>query len=405
MKTNRMVRMLCALMVMLLAMSGTNYALAVDEALAAKAASPASVTLDVTEETLLPGQMLQLTATVEPADASQSVTWKSSKTSVATVSSKGKVTAKGSGTAKITATTKKGGKKASCTITVSKSFAGTNVHFYGIGNSNYISASKLPGCKQDVDDMAAVYASATFASKPVYPVVRYDQTGAQMVSMLESMATNPSITENDITVLYYSGHGLKDADPAYHGALIGIDARSYGSDSAYVTVGIVQRILDRVPGHVVVILDSCYSGQFIKTKGSGQSLRAAAAASNNAWISALSGSKATNFNAKSMPEDSPYKNKYRLLTASSNAQESTMLTEKMGASYGLFTWKLTSKLQNMSADSNNDRIVSLKELYNSVNKSVASFRTAWNRAYPKNKIEQVTKVWPSENNFPVFARN
>ena len=50
--------------------------------------------------------------------SNKAVTWKSSNTKVATVSSTGKVTAVGKGTATITATTKVGNKKASSKITV-----------------------------------------------------------------------------------------------------------------------------------------------------------------------------------------------------------------------------------------------------------------------------------------------
>ncbi|MGN0443910.1 MAG: Ig domain-containing protein [Acutalibacteraceae bacterium] len=62
---------------------------------------------------------VKLSATVSPAKATtKSVSWKSSNTKVATVSSSGIVTAKGPGTATITCTTTDGGYKATCKITV-----------------------------------------------------------------------------------------------------------------------------------------------------------------------------------------------------------------------------------------------------------------------------------------------
>ena len=75
------------------------------------------------------GQTVQLTATVAPSNAAnKNITWKSSNTSVATVSSKGVVTAVGNGTAKITATTNSGGKTATCQVTVSIATTGVSLN-------------------------------------------------------------------------------------------------------------------------------------------------------------------------------------------------------------------------------------------------------------------------------------
>ena len=79
-----------------------------------------SITLSETQVSLVPGETLQLTATVAPYNTSnKSVTWKSSKTSVATVSADGLVTAKSEGSATITATTADGTNlSAKCQVTV-----------------------------------------------------------------------------------------------------------------------------------------------------------------------------------------------------------------------------------------------------------------------------------------------
>ena len=78
-----------------------------------------SVSLDKTSLGLTEGETAQLTATVEPEDASnKNVTWESSNTSVATVDANGEVTAVSAGTATITVTTVDGGKTDTCTVTV-----------------------------------------------------------------------------------------------------------------------------------------------------------------------------------------------------------------------------------------------------------------------------------------------
>lgn len=77
-----------------------------------------SVTLNSSTLTLEAGKTGKLSATVWPASATdKSITWSSSKTDVASVSSNGTVTAKKAGTAVITATATNG-KSASCTVTV-----------------------------------------------------------------------------------------------------------------------------------------------------------------------------------------------------------------------------------------------------------------------------------------------
>ncbi|MBR1574043.1 MAG: Ig domain-containing protein [Bacteroidales bacterium] len=77
------------------------------------------VSMDQTEVAIDPGETVQLSAVVTPEDAAdKSVTWTSSKTTVATVDANGLVTAKKPGEAVITVTTTDGSFTATCTVTV-----------------------------------------------------------------------------------------------------------------------------------------------------------------------------------------------------------------------------------------------------------------------------------------------
>ena len=78
------------------------------------------ITLNKTTLSLMKGKTTTLTATAAPASANnKAVTWKSSKTKIATVDTNGLVKAVAKGTATITATAKDGsGVKAVCTVTV-----------------------------------------------------------------------------------------------------------------------------------------------------------------------------------------------------------------------------------------------------------------------------------------------
>ncbi len=78
-----------------------------------------NVTLDQTELTLTEGDTVDITATVQPANATdKAVTWESSDDTIVSVDGNGKLTAKAPGEAEITVTTIDGEKTAVCKVTV-----------------------------------------------------------------------------------------------------------------------------------------------------------------------------------------------------------------------------------------------------------------------------------------------
>ena len=117
------------------------------------------VTLDQKEMSIAIGGTKTLTATVAPAGASdKTVTWSTSNAKIATVSA-GKVTAVAEGQAVITATTKDGGFKASCTVTVTKA----SVKVTGVK----LSASDLVIAKGDKAALTATVSPAGASNKKV----------------------------------------------------------------------------------------------------------------------------------------------------------------------------------------------------------------------------------------------
>ncbi len=106
------------------------------------------ITLDRSSVAMNAGETFKLTATITPSNASnKNVIWKSSNTSVATVSN-GIVTARSAGTATITATTEDGGKTATCQVSVKYPVTGitldrTDVEIYA-GESFTLKATVTP---------------------------------------------------------------------------------------------------------------------------------------------------------------------------------------------------------------------------------------------------------------------
>ncbi|GAP72295.1 endoglucanase [Candidatus Symbiothrix dinenymphae] len=81
--------------------------------------SVTDITIDATNIELIVGATQQLTATVQPTNATnQTVSWRSNFTNIATVSATGEITAKTPGTAIIMATAADGGKTKSCVVKV-----------------------------------------------------------------------------------------------------------------------------------------------------------------------------------------------------------------------------------------------------------------------------------------------
>ena len=98
--------------------------------------SVTGVSLDKTSAELEVGGTLKLTATVEPANATNpNVSWSSSDENVATVKN-GTVTAVAVGTAVITVKTADGGKEATCTITVKEKTSGSEGEGSGSGSGS-----------------------------------------------------------------------------------------------------------------------------------------------------------------------------------------------------------------------------------------------------------------------------
>lgn len=90
--------------------------------------APEGISLNKKSASLKAGQTLQLTATIVPSNTTnKTVTWTSSNTKVATVSSKGLVTAVAGGTCTITAKTSSGSFTAKCTITVTQTTSGVTL--------------------------------------------------------------------------------------------------------------------------------------------------------------------------------------------------------------------------------------------------------------------------------------
>ena len=190
------------------------------------------VSLDKTSLAMKIGETAILNATVKPDNASnKQVTWSSDKTSIATVDENGKVEAKAAGSATITVTTKDGGKKATCSVSVTaptielrtqfledKTTAatfGNVIHFkYGTnyrGTANEFLVVPWDYNKNNaVDDTDASHYTAT-SSKTANVTVTKEKIGSHYAFVVKAVLNPTSSPEafSDLTFTYTGPGGTK----------------------------------------------------------------------------------------------------------------------------------------------------------------------------------------------------
>ena len=184
-----------------------------------------------------------------------------------------------------------------------------------IGNTYPGTSSQLPGPDVDAKGFAAML--KTMATSNYTVTTAINVTAPEILAGIGSAFAGA--TANDVSVFYYSGHGVQDFGSDYHGALC-------GTEDTYIRVAELKAALDTIPGTKVVILDSCFSGQFI---GKGTAAQKAMDDFNSAVIAA--------FSAGTRSEGDLASSGYYVMTAASLQETSVSTGTSYGKPVGLMT--------------------------------------------------------------------
>ena len=206
-----------------------------------------------------------LKAKASPSSAAQSFTWKSSDTSVATVSSSGKVTAKSAGKVKITATASDGSKKkASVTITVKDKgdpeptpTSDTEYRALLIGERDFSGGPQYRADRNegDVKLMSGMLERVYGPAGKKYSVTKkINASYNEIRSLIQS--TFAGTKDSDVSLFFIASHGNSSGD----GDLITIEG-SYEKNLPFSTLA--SWLNEYVRGTVIVILESCGAGSAI----------------------------------------------------------------------------------------------------------------------------------------------
>ncbi|HSK69699.1 MAG TPA: caspase family protein, partial [Candidatus Limnocylindria bacterium] len=258
-----------------------------------------------------------------------------------------------------------------------------------VGNSNYAGSVSDLAAGPDLSAMSGLLSKLNMSGKTYKITTRADLSASGITSAISSAFSGAD--DDDISLFYYSGHGVTDTG-TYAGALVGVDI-------SYLTTAQLASALSKVPGTVIVILDSCGSGAVIQSKNATGAATAQEAVSqnpaafNSAVLSAFSG-----FTAKSA--EMATGSKFKVITACSIATSTWQ-----NANGGFFTQGIAraGALNGsfMNADNDKNGTVTQSEAY------------SYARSYSKsvNDSSGVIPEWdmqvqsyPSGSAFPFFQR-
>ncbi|MBR6569679.1 MAG: caspase family protein, partial [Clostridia bacterium] len=245
----------------------------------------------------------------------------------------------------------------------------------------------LPG--PDADARAMKSMLATMTGTPYTATVKTNLTASGMTSAIASAFAGA--TANDVSLLFYSGHGVYSEETEYLGAL-------YGTGSTMLTINQLRAALDQIPGKKIVIMDSCHSGAAIgKSVTISSSGYTAVQNLSNAFNSAVISAFASRSKANLATSD------YYVMTASHSTEESQSVTWNGTDYVGLFAYAMmkgcgydsrnSASISSLYADTNGDKQISLAEAY--------AYGYANAKTYNSNQNAQ---VYPTGSSFVLWGR-
>ncbi len=278
------------------------------------------------------------------------------------------------------------------TVAMTTSRPSTKYRAVLVGEANYWNSyNNLSGPKEDADVMTGILKQM---KTPYSCVKRYDQTKSQILSLISNAFRNANAY--DVSLFYYSGHGVTDVDTTYSGAL-------YAVDGEMLTMSELAAALSKVPGKVIVILDSCGSGASVTSKSGNQTLNPevfqrdmmrAFGAADTAGSTAKYGELR---NSKFVVICAAAAHQYSYTDLLSDTDEGTWggrltvaFTMASGGTYPYGTY-----MGKMPADKNSDGTLTLAELYRYIETQMANYQDRQN-----------TTVYPSTSStYPVLIRS
>lgn len=251
-----------------------------------------------------------------------------------------------------------------------------------VGNANYLGTKPLNGPYNDLSKMKETLTYNYFGQdNQSFKSVKleFDLNKNQMIESIRQEFKD--VKPGDVSYFYYSGHGLLNPFTGLP-SLVGVDGLGLSVDD-------LELELREIPGTVIVILDSCHSGGFINK---GWEMESIGPAEDIKLETSLSEEDIKKYNDSiidifSQKQSRSYLvgDKYKVITASSKFESSVEFSYSDGWGWGgEFTRAFVSGIgynNKFLADTNNDKKISLDEIYDYSKKNVMYSNV---QVYPMN---------------------
>ena len=233
-----------------------------------------------------------------------------------------------------------------------------------IGNCNYQYASDLEG---PANDAKAV--SRTLEKYHYITTKKTDLKASQILSSIDSAFSGA--TSKDVSLFFYSGHGANNSTGTM-GYIMGVESTGVSFET-------LAAALNKIPGKVVVILDSCDSGNAI-VKNADYGVYDPAKF-NRAAIDVFAGADSADTRSKNGELRT---NKFLVITGGTKNEETSDISMDGKVWGGLFARSFVEGAgcnfpygvarSTIPADTNSDKKLTLTEMYNYTKAKCAAYK-------------------------------
>ena len=267
--------------------------------------------------------------------------------------------------------------------------AGTNYRALVVAQTYPNSSQFLEGPANDL--LAVRSCLSSMQTTPWQVTSCSNLSSSAFLSQIASVFSSADV--NDVSLLYYSGHGRTD------GSLV-------GSNFASITPQMLKTALDPIPGRKVIVIDACFSGQLIdadaagssRTRSSGTDEKLQETQNENPDPKAAASQFIASFQSafRTRTRGALNSDGYYVITAARSnqySQEGEISTGSGITVMGFFTFgfclgcgynSVDDQTGDLEADTNGDQAVSLQEAYAFAAETAASCNP-----------DQAAAVWPS----------